>query len=169
MPLDVAVDPCADVSAERVERLVRIELASSAEHDSAERSEQPTRAAVECTEEGVRLIVDDPLTAKHLERAVRETELPERGRDRLIALALVELVVASWSELHTNPDPVLPRDAPEASVQAARTVVQARAPAEERIASSVTVAIGAFALGGIYSGTGAAGSGRWSEGDFGLP
>src|SRR4029079_18035478 len=54
------------------------------------------------------LEVIDPTTGKSLERTVARTAAAPNGRARLLALAVAELVVASWSELQTNPEPRAP-------------------------------------------------------------
>ena len=61
------------------------------------------------------VLVTDPRFS--LDRTIDLKEAP-RARARLLALAIVELISASWTELETNPDPVVPpagvRAAPEA-------------------------------------------------------
>jgi hypothetical protein len=71
----------------------------------------------------------DPTTGKSLGRSVALTEAAPNGRARLLALAVAELVVASWSELQSNPHPrvasVAPL-APYAAREAARVAVADR-------------------------------------------
>jgi hypothetical protein len=76
------------------------------------------------------LEVIDPTTGKSLGRTVALTEAAPNGRGRLLALAVAELVVASWSELQSNPEPRAPPAtplAPPAARAAARAAVTERA------------------------------------------
>ena len=71
----------------------------------------------------------DPTTGKSLARTVALTEAAPSGRGRLLALAVAELVVASWSELQSNPQPRAPSAtplAPYAAREAARAAVADR-------------------------------------------
>ena len=84
VPLTVALDECVGESTEAVERIVRLELASSRPPSDASSSRGATVARVGCGEGTIRFTGDDPLTQKHVEREVSRGELPERGRARLV-------------------------------------------------------------------------------------
>jgi hypothetical protein len=75
------------------------------------------------------LRVIDPTTGKSLERSVALSQAAPTARARLLALAMAELVAASWSELEDNPEPktapAIPL-APVAAREAARGVVAPR-------------------------------------------
>jgi hypothetical protein len=88
-----------DMAAE-IRRLVSLELGNPVADETPADS---TRAAVICDASRATLRVVDPSTAKELARIVDlEAEVP-KGRARLVALALVELISASQTELATEP------------------------------------------------------------------
>lgn len=92
-PVEVSVDPCVGVSAAEVQRIALVELSSG--HVST----VPIRARLSCRERTVEVRVDDPVTRKALLREIDLTPLAESTRARYVALAIAELVAASWSEL----------------------------------------------------------------------
>jgi hypothetical protein len=88
-----------------------------------------TQVKANCGDGVAKLEVADPTTGKSLERTVALTETAPNGRARLLALAVAELVVASWSELESNPRPRAPPAtplAPYAAREAARAAVADR-------------------------------------------
>jgi len=91
--------------AEEIGRIATIEL--HAERVSADESAPDvTRIDVTCESEGaIALHVTDPLTSKDVSRRVSVEGIDERARARTIALAVAELVSASWVELETTPEP----------------------------------------------------------------
>jgi hypothetical protein len=62
-----------------------------------------TRASVMCAETRATLRVDDPVTGKELSRVVDLEAAIPKGRARLVALAVVELISTSWTELDATP------------------------------------------------------------------
>jgi hypothetical protein len=117
----LVVDPCLGIASDEVRRIVAVELRAlltSAEPD--DRATTTTRAFASCRETVVALRVEDPVTGKALERGVDVHLADPSTHARLVALAIVELVAASWSELETNPRPAVPP-------------VERRAPAEEQV------------------------------------
>jgi hypothetical protein len=98
--------------------------------DTSEEGEV-TEVNVSCEGQHVWLRVEDPITGKSLTRVVDLSSDPVSARARLVALAVAELVVASWTELATNPTPQVPPAGPrpsEHAVAAARKVVNTRLP-----------------------------------------
>jgi hypothetical protein len=90
--------------------------------------EAVTRAEVVCQDDTASLRVSDEVTSKRLERTVSLLAAGPAGRARLIALAVAELVDASWEEAESNPDPrvpPLPASRPEAR-SAVRRALRAR-------------------------------------------
>ena len=88
-----------------------------------------TQVTATCRGTVAALEVMDPTTGKSLARTVALTEAAPSGRGRLLALAVAELVVASWSELESNPQPRAPSAtplAPYAAREAARAAVADR-------------------------------------------
>ena len=58
-----------------------------------------------CHDHDAELRVQDPLSRKIVTRHINVGAAAPNARARLIAIATSELVLASWSELETNPDP----------------------------------------------------------------
>ena len=128
--VQVDIDACTGASPEEARRLLRIELGALLV-DAAPSGEVVTHAIVSCAARTVRLRVDDPITGKSLTREVELDESDVASRSRLIALAVAELVDASWTELESNPRPEVPPAGarpPPAAVEAARRVVKHRRP-----------------------------------------
>jgi hypothetical protein len=118
-PIVLVLDPCADVDANEVRRLMPIEMGapvSSADGDGAAAAQDTTRVSVACVVDSpqlVRLEVRDPTTGKTLERVVTLVGVARSDRGRLVAISAVELVAASRSggrepEPPPAPKPVAP-------------------------------------------------------------
>jgi len=97
-PVSLDVESCVPVDAEQVRRLVALELRGGLLPSGAT-ALNATHVVVGCQQEQTTLRVDDSLTGKQLQRALPLMERDPRARDRLLALSIVELVVASWTEL----------------------------------------------------------------------
>jgi len=98
--VSIAVEGCGAV-AEDVARIAAIELHAT----RAETGDDVTRIRVTCEGDAVALQVVDPLTSKRVARTVSVAGVEARARGRTIALAVAELVSASWVELETTPEP----------------------------------------------------------------
>jgi hypothetical protein len=87
---------------------------------------------VVCFPSAVKLSLDDAITAKSLVRLIDLHHVAPEVHTRIVAIAVAELVLASWSELETNPTPrVAPlRRQPPAPQSASQALgaVQARGP-----------------------------------------
>jgi hypothetical protein len=94
------VDPCTGLDDAVVRHLVELELGTPLAKRS---SPDLTRLAARCDADGVFLVVDDPVTAKSLSRRIDLLHEPASTGARLLALAGVELVAASWNELAEPP------------------------------------------------------------------
>ncbi|MFO0683679.1 MAG: hypothetical protein U0234_16590 [Sandaracinus sp.] len=93
---------CGTLDATQVRRVLDVELGAEADLD-APVDAATSRVEVRCEESDVvRLVVDEPLTQKHLERTLT---LGETGRARLVAIAIAEILAASWIELGMTHDP----------------------------------------------------------------
>lgn len=126
--VELHVDACVDVSADEVRRITAIELRATVD-DPAAHDARTTRVDVACVAGGVELRVLDPLTAKSLARAIALGDVATNARARLLALAIAELVSASWSELDAAREPVVPPLAPpprDDEKRAARAVAATR-------------------------------------------
>jgi len=101
---------CDATLVREAQRIAAIELRATLVDPAAD----GTVTEVKATCRGVlaALEVIDPTTGKSLERTVALTEAAPNGRARLLALAVAELVVASWSELQSNPEPRAPAATP---------------------------------------------------------
>jgi hypothetical protein len=113
--VSVAFENCDESQSDEMRHLVALELGATL---TAAAAPNATRGLVLCKGDLVELTIVDPNTSKTLHRSVRLTETGAKGRSRLIALALSELVMASWSELASNPRPTLPPAEPAASPEA---------------------------------------------------
>lgn len=91
--VQVSVEQCGALDAVEVQRIVEVELAA------APATDEPIRARLRCVEGAVDTEVADPVTQKVLSRRVTLGRLPARGHPRALALAIAELISASWSEL----------------------------------------------------------------------
>ena len=128
--IEMHVDPCAPVDTADARRIVGIELQADVT-DPPVHDATITRVEVACVDRLVELRVTDPLTGKSLARRVALAAQPDKSRSRLLALAIAELVAASWSELETNPAPAVPPEttaAPAEEKDAARRSVVSHVP-----------------------------------------
>lgn len=85
-----------------------------------------TRVSATCKDGLAALRVLDPMTGKSVERRVALAQAAPTARARLLALAIAELVAASWSELESNPRPSAPTAEPLAPLiarEAARAAI----------------------------------------------
>ena len=118
---------CDAALAREAQRIAAIELRATLVDPAPDATVTQVTAA--CRNTLAALEVIDPTTGKSLERSVALTEAAPNGRARLLALAVAELVVASWSELQSNPQPRAPPAtplAPYAAREAARAAVADR-------------------------------------------
>lgn len=109
--MSIAVVGCDPALAREAQRITAIELhAAVVDLPSAEVG---TEISAACGEKAANLKVLDRATGKSLERSVALSQAAPSARARLLALALAELVVTSWSELESN---AAPRAAPPRTV-----------------------------------------------------
>jgi len=128
--IQLELSHCPYLSERDVKRILQAELVAEVVPWS---DADVTSVDIRCEGTFVRLLVRDPVSRKRVQRNVELLEAPPRSRDRLVALAASELVIASWSELEVNPtlevEPAEPPP-PPGSKEAARTVVRDRMPRE---------------------------------------
>ncbi|HVZ73426.1 MAG TPA: hypothetical protein VHJ20_13690 [Polyangia bacterium] len=108
-PVSLDVDACAGVDTPEVRRLVPIELAAPLVESGLGDAREVTRAAVGCVAnepDHVHLEVRDPTTGKSLDRVITLAGVPKADQARLVAIAVVELVAASWGELRHETESV---------------------------------------------------------------
>lgn len=122
-PIELKLDPCVDMPRKEVVRVLTIELGAPLEGFDKGGTDR-TRVLVACEETLLTIRVDDPITGKSLERTIDLAEAP-RARPRLLALAIVELISASWTELESNPHPRVPPAGPRASPESRRLALHA--------------------------------------------
>jgi hypothetical protein len=113
--LSIEVEPCAAdadaIDAVRLGEIVSAELSHVGAEITHERANVRVAVALVCDEGTVmaRLDVLDTLTAKRVGRDVALSEMPERLWERGLAIAIGELVRASWVELVSiEPGPAEP-------------------------------------------------------------
>jgi hypothetical protein len=102
---------CEEPFASEVRRIAGIELRAVVV-DQAQPGAAVTRAVVKCHDAAADLWVSDSVTSKLVVRTVSLGETEPRARARLIALAVAELVSASWEEVESNPNPKVPAQTP---------------------------------------------------------
>jgi hypothetical protein len=118
---------CDVALAREAQRIAAIELRATLVDPAPDGT--VTQVTATCRDTVAALEVIDPTTGKMLERVVALAEAAPNGRARLLALAVAELVAASWSELQSNPHPRAPPAtplAPYAAREAARAAVAER-------------------------------------------
>jgi hypothetical protein len=124
--VSIVVAGCDAALAREAQRIAAIELRAvlvEATPDAA-----TTQVTATCGAQSANLRVVDPTTGKSLERSVALSQAAASARARLLALAIAELVAASWSELESNPEPKAPPAAPLAPVAAREAARGAIAP-----------------------------------------
>lgn len=127
--VSLTIDSCIDAKSELVQSLFLLELGTSDSPARQAEAEAETKVEVGCDGELIVIEVHDPVTGKSLVRRIGAGE--RSGRERLLALAVVELLVASWIELEATPDPVVtPADtvADKGTQDSAREIVRGRLP-----------------------------------------
>ncbi len=140
--VELAIDPCVGAPADEIRRVVSVELGALLE-DGGDSSADRTRVTVACEDGAVALRVDDPITGKSLTRTIELANTLPVARGRLVALAIVELVSASWTELEVNPAPRVPPSGQRASAaarDAALSAVLARADQSMQLRSRLELA-----------------------------
>jgi len=147
--VSISVLGCEPALAREARRIAAIELRAALIDTTPD--ETTTQITATCAAQTVNLRVIDPTTGKSLERTVALSQAAPTARARLLALALAELVVASWSELESNPEPKAPASAPLASPaarEAARRVIAPRPLELAAVFDAHRLASGDLTLGG---------------------
>jgi hypothetical protein len=124
--VNVELRYCSELSQPEIRRVLSAELSA---HLAEERSSDVTRVIIECKGPRAVLRVGDPLSRKVVQRTIDLGAYEPKARGRLLALATAELVVASWTELESNPNPKVEPAGPPPPTgvrAAARRVVRAR-------------------------------------------
>jgi hypothetical protein len=137
-PIVLVLDPCADVDANEVRRLMPIEMgAPLAPADGAGQPADTTRVSVGCVVDSphlVRLEVRDAATGKTLDRLVTLTGVARSDRGRLVAISAVELVAASRGGAKAaEPPPVVVPPPPPVVVAAPPPPPEPEAPGRWRV------------------------------------
>jgi hypothetical protein len=141
----LTLDSCIPLDPAEVRRGVALELGAVL---AGPEDTDTTQVGVSCKDSKVVLEVIDPISGKSLSRRVDLEVSPQAARSRLLALAIAELVTASWSELDSNPEPRVPPastpPSPEARAAARqsahdRNAQVAAAQAQEASSASPTI------------------------------
>src|SRR5262245_46823267 len=106
------LDGCAAAPAAEIRNIVEVELRRSVAVLAGAGAETPgtarpnvAKARLTCVDLLATIEIADPVTGKTLRRTVDLEPVPPVARAHLIALSIVELLVASWSELLTDAPP----------------------------------------------------------------
>ena len=91
----IRVVGCEPELSREAQRILAIELRATLVDAAA--GGTVTRATVACDHDVANISVSDPTAGKSVERAVAFADAPVQARARLLALAVAELVVASWT------------------------------------------------------------------------
>jgi hypothetical protein len=124
--VSIVVVGCSDTLAREAQRIAAVELRAALVEGATDGA--TTQVSATCGAESAKLRVIDPTTGKSLERSVALSQAAVSARARLLALAIAELVAASWSELESNPEPRAPPVAPLAPAAAREAARGAIAP-----------------------------------------
>jgi hypothetical protein len=121
-PVNVTLEACPNLNPAEVERIFSAELGSANPGVS-----DPTVTEVTITCEGERVVirVKDPLSRKTVQRSFDTSAFDPKATPRLIALAASELVLASWAELYSNPQPTVEPEGPKPTPDDATAVRKA--------------------------------------------
>lgn len=106
-PVQLSIEGCERVSGGSLNRIVAAELGALLVRSEVQDA-NATQVRVRCHGGAARLEVDDPITGKQLSRRVELGAVDHRAGPRLLALAIAELVTASWIELTVSPPPRVP-------------------------------------------------------------
>jgi len=123
--IELHAGACPELPRDDLARLVHTQVRADVV-DAAARPGETPRVDVACDAQAATIAVRDPLTRKSLSRAIAVDAYTGGARTRLVALAIAELVEASWAELETNPTPAAPPAGPPPpaeAVEAARDVL----------------------------------------------
>jgi hypothetical protein len=131
--VSIVVVDCDDALAREAQRIAAIELRAALVDGTPDAA--TTEVTATCSADSAKLRVVDPTTGKSLERSVALSQAAATARARLLALAIAELVAASWSELESNPEPKAPPVAPLAPVAAREAARGAIAPRRIELAA----------------------------------
>jgi hypothetical protein len=149
-PPSVALEllDCAQVDESEVRRVVAADLGFPLT-DAARGAS--THVNVGCGGERVEIVVDDGLTSKQLRRAIDLRVVPAAARSRLVAVAVSELISASWAELESAPRPEISVPPPNEEVRRVALATVAR----QRPVQSTRLRLAAFASSSaFFSGAG---------------
>ncbi len=94
--VELSVEACSGVAAERVGELLELELGLVLEARDPSRR---FRVEVVCSDEATLIAIDDPLTAKRIERRLPVLDASDPEPARTVAIGAAQLFVASWAEL----------------------------------------------------------------------
>jgi hypothetical protein len=89
---------CLRARAQDIYHVVAVELDAQLV-SASDATPGTTRVSIRCERNVAEIVVLDPTTGKTVVRSIDLSEAPVLGRARLLALATVELVSASWAEL----------------------------------------------------------------------
>ena len=164
--LTLDLDGCPAVPAADIRNLVDVELRNTMALTDAAGPQRESDAApngttvlLTCDQLTAQIDVSDPVTGKALKRTIDLSATASVARAHLVALSVVELLSASWAELLSNPEPVVPAAGSPAAPDtraAALEFVRGRSHEDRMpwIAIRVTASATASSFGGRAPNTG---------------
>jgi hypothetical protein len=148
--ISLVVASCDGLDDIEVRRLLATELVGIAVLTSAPPSLEVTRASVDCDIGGVAVRVDDALTHKLLTRHVSLLRVDAKAQARVLAIAVGELLRASWLELSGAAAPAstpAPRRRPPATPKGAARFSVGVGPVQHWFVNGVGPLLGGLLLG----------------------
>lgn len=139
--LAVEARRCEGLSVAEVERLLALELTTVAETGGIA---EALTIDLDCRDDVIEIAVRDPVTRKRLAREIPAPSTGAAGRERMVALAISQLFVASWLEL-LMPADERPKPEPEVdpgAVAAARDVAETRVEPRRRHTGTLSLGVG---------------------------
>ncbi|MEO1267754.1 MAG: hypothetical protein AAFX99_06625, partial [Myxococcota bacterium] len=104
LPVDIQSTSCDPLDIAELKRLIALELDLQLTASPPQGAER-IFVRLTCNAKRVTIAVDDPLTQKTLTRTLARSTARQ---ERLLALAIVELLDVSWTELVLQPKPSTP-------------------------------------------------------------
>lgn len=109
VPVLLELHGCDGLDEAELRRIVAAELGAAA---AEQKGPGVTNVSVSCEGPRATLRVEDPLSRKAVQRSINLGRADTRAQARLVAIASTELVLASWAELETNPNPRVEPEGP---------------------------------------------------------
>jgi hypothetical protein len=127
-PVFLELEGCSELDESEVRRIMSAELRA---RPVDAKGPDVTEVSISCSANGAAVKVRDPISRKTVRRSFDLGTAEPKARGRLVAIGATELVLASWAELFTNPNPKVEPEGPRPSppmASAARSVASGAKP-----------------------------------------